>query len=179
MIDQWRKFIAPLQRRILLMLARGVVQSVSAGGLQKIQMTGLADEVLDGLEHLEPYGFTSKPKAGAEALALFMGGNRDHGVVVMIADRRTRPQGLAAGDVALWTGSGGQVKLEDATKDLIAVIGKLKITNSSSKELITVLERLANAIVNARVVTALGPQPLLNAADPFSTIKTDIGSFKL
>ncbi|WP_371877783.1 phage baseplate assembly protein V [Pseudomonas mosselii] len=88
-------------------LARGVVALVDAGRkLQGLQMRLTADEVKDGMEHFEPYGFTSNPLPGAEALAAFLGGDRSHGVVVCVADRRFRLQALKSGEVAMYTDEG-------------------------------------------------------------------------
>ncbi|MFG0272675.1 phage baseplate assembly protein V [Pseudomonas sp. zjy_14] len=88
-------------------LARGVVALVDAGRLlQGLQMRLTADEVKDGMEHFEPYGFTSNPHPGAEGLAAFLGGDRSHGVVICVSDRRFRLQGLQSGEVALHTDEG-------------------------------------------------------------------------
>ncbi|WP_313430919.1 phage baseplate assembly protein V [Pseudomonas sp.] len=87
--------------------ARGVVALVDAGRkLQGLQMRLTADEVKDGMEHFEPYGFTSNPHPGAEGLAAFLGGDRSHGVVICVSDRRFRLQGLESGEVALHTDEG-------------------------------------------------------------------------
>lgn len=87
--------------------ARGVVALVDAGRkLQSLQMRLTADEVKDGMEHFEPYGFTSNPHPGSEGLAAFLGGDRSHGVVICVSDRRFRLQGLQSGEVALHTDEG-------------------------------------------------------------------------
>ncbi|BBH44748.1 phage baseplate assembly protein V [Pseudomonas sp. KU43P] len=87
--------------------ARGVVALVDAGRkLQSLQMRLTADEVKDGMEHFEPYGFTSNPHPGAEGLAAFLGGDRSHGVVICVSDRRFRLQGMQSGEVALHTDEG-------------------------------------------------------------------------
>ncbi|MFV3379610.1 phage baseplate assembly protein V [Pseudomonas sp. NY15354] len=89
------------------MIARGTVALATAGSmLQTLQMRLTAGEVKDGLEHFEPYGFTSNPKPGAEGVALFLGGDRSHGVVVCVADRRFRLKGLQSGEVAIYTDEG-------------------------------------------------------------------------
>ena len=88
-------------------LARGVVAlGNSANKLQSLQLRLLAGEVKDNVEHLEPYGFTACPLEGAEALAGFIGGDRSHAVVIVVADRRFRLQGLKPGEVALYTDEG-------------------------------------------------------------------------
>lgn len=88
-------------------IARGELALTNPDGkMQTMQMRLNADEVKDGMEHFEPYGFTSSPHPGAEAVAVFVGGDRSHGVVVVVADRRFRLQGLKSGEVALYTDEG-------------------------------------------------------------------------
>ena len=88
-------------------LARGVVALVSsASKMQNLQLRLLAGELKDSVEHLEPYGFTACPLVGAEVLAGFLDGDRSHGVVIVVADRRFRLKGLRPGEVALYTDEG-------------------------------------------------------------------------
>ncbi|WP_410498149.1 phage baseplate assembly protein V [Chitinibacter sp. S2-10] len=107
------KMLAPLSRQIGGMVTRGVVALVnSARKMQSLQLTLLADEPKDNIEHFEPYGFTANPKAGAESLALFLGGDRSHGVVIACADRRYRLKGLDSGEVAIYDDQGQSVILK-------------------------------------------------------------------
>lgn len=95
------------------MLVRGTVVLVdSARKLQALQMRLTAGEVKDGLEHFEPYGFTSNPLAGAEGIAAFIGGDRSHGVLLVVADRRYRVQGMEPGEVAIYTDEGAKIHLK-------------------------------------------------------------------
>ncbi|HAX1879240.1 TPA: phage baseplate assembly protein, partial [Escherichia coli] len=57
------------------------------------------------------YGFTSAAQDGAEGVALFPAGDRSHGVVVVVADRRYRLKGLKRGEVALYDDQGQSVVL--------------------------------------------------------------------
>lgn len=92
------------------LLARGtVVLANSANKLQSLQMRLTAGEVNDDMEHFEPYGFTSNPLAGAEGIATFLGGDRSHAVVLVVADRRYRLKALAAGEVAIYTDEGDKI----------------------------------------------------------------------
>lgn len=91
-------------------LARGTLSLVNAvSKMQGLQVRLLAGEVKDGMEHFEPYGFTSNAQGGAEVLAGFFGGDRSHGVVICVADRRFRLQGLQSGEVALYTDEGDKL----------------------------------------------------------------------
>ncbi|EGH25839.1 Phage baseplate assembly protein V, partial [Pseudomonas amygdali pv. mori str. 301020] len=71
-----------------------------------------AGEVKDDMEHFEPYGFTSNPLAGAEGIAAFIGGDRSHGLLLVVADRRYRLKGLESGEVAIYTDEGDKIHLK-------------------------------------------------------------------
>lgn len=113
-------------------LARGLVAlGNSASKLQSLQLRLLADEVKDNVEHLEPYGFTACPLAGAEALAGFIGGDRSHAVVIVVADRRFRLQGLKSGEVALYTDEGDFIHFKRGRViDIETVTLNIKATDS-------------------------------------------------
>ena len=99
------------------MIARCTVALVNAKRkLQTLQIRMLAGELKDDVEHMEPYGYTSCPQPGAEGVALFPGGDRSHGVVIVIADRRFRLQGLKPGEVALYTDEGDKIHFERGHK---------------------------------------------------------------
>lgn len=101
--------------RLANLLARGFVRLVNAGlKMQGLQIGLMADETIDDIEHVEPYGFTSHPKAGAEAFAGFFDGDRSHGVVLCVADRRYRLKGLAEGEMAIYDDLGQKVHLTRA-----------------------------------------------------------------
>jgi len=108
------KFVAPLRARISNMVARAVIQLVNDDAkIQVLQIGILADETRDDVERLQNYGFTSVPLPGAEAVAIFVGGSRDHGFVVATDDRRHRLAGLKPGEVALYNHAGAVVLLRE------------------------------------------------------------------
>lgn len=114
------RMLAPYARRIGNLLARGVVSVVNASAkMQVLQVKLLAGEVKDGVEHFEPYGFTAHPRPGAEAAAFFFDGDRSHGIVVCVADRRYRLTGLQQGEVALHDDQGQKLHL---TRDGIVIL---------------------------------------------------------
>lgn len=97
------------------MVARAVITALDTA--KKCQAVGLkliAGDPKEGVEHLEPYGFTSAAQNGAEAVVLFPGGDRSHGMAVIVADRRYRLKGLARGEVAIYDDQGQSVILTRA-----------------------------------------------------------------
>lgn len=96
------------------MVARCTVAlSNAAGKMQQLQIRLLAGEVKSGVEHMEPYGFTSNPLAGAEGIAIFPGGDRSVGYVIVTTDRRYRIVGLEPGELAIYTHEGASIKLKN------------------------------------------------------------------
>lgn len=111
------KMTNPMKRRISLMVGRAVLSAAAddTKTFQTLQLDVLSDETLDGLERFQNYGFTSVPVEGAEALVVFPQGNRDHGIVVAVDDRKTRMKGLLPGDVAMYSRTPGRfVKIREA-----------------------------------------------------------------
>ncbi len=107
------KRLEPIRRRIRLMINKGVVRSVnSAPKMQELAIDIRAGEHKAGVEYYEPYGFTSHPHSGAEHITGFIGGDRSLGVVITVADRRYRLQGLETGDVALFSSGGNKAILK-------------------------------------------------------------------
>lgn len=141
--------------RIGNMFARGRVRSVNAAGKQQVlQLDLLAGETKDRLEHLEPYGFTSHPKAGAEAAAAFLDGDRSHGIVLVVADRRYRLTGLVAGEVAISDDLGQKLHL---TRTGIVISGAGLPINIQGTPLVTITGALrvtGNVTVDGTVTNA-------------------------
>lgn len=112
MSAQVRAMLAPALRRIGLMVGRALVRLVDDNrGLQLLQLDLLSDETRGNVERVQNYGFTAHPHPGAEAAAVAVGGSRDHLLVVAVDDRRYRLQGLAEGEVAIYTDEGDRVVL--------------------------------------------------------------------
>ncbi len=125
----WNRLTAPILRRIRLMVTRGVVNLVdSAQLMQLLQVQALSGEVLDGVEHFEPYGFTSRASAGAEAVLLSIGGRRAQTIAVIVADRRYRKTGLAPGELALHNHLGDYILIKQDRSIEVVAGTKVKVT---------------------------------------------------
>lgn len=151
------QMLRPLAQRLGNMIARGTLAvATSTSKMQSLQMRLLAGEIKDGLEHFEPYGFTSCPKGGAEGLALFLDGDRSHGVVIVVADRRFRLTGLASGEAALYDDQGQKVYL---TRNGIVIDGAglpMKIQNTPSVTMDTPLVSMTGNLAVAGNIVAQG-----------------------
>lgn len=129
------RMIGPLRARVQMMLARAVVQLVADDkGIQALQLSALADELIEGAERMQDYGFTSVPHPGAEAVVAFPGGLRSHGLVIAVGDRRYRLKGLQAGEVAVYDDQGQQIVLK---RDRMRIVSPLKIEIEAPEVLVT------------------------------------------
>lgn len=92
---------------------------VTLNSARKCQAAGLkliAGEEKENVEFIEQYGFTSTAHTGAEAVVLFPSGDRSHGIVISVSDRRYRLQGLQPGEVAIYTDEGDSIILKRGRK---------------------------------------------------------------
>lgn len=141
------RMMAPLQRCVANMAARATVALVnSAGRIQRVQMRLLNGETKQSLDHFETYGLTSNPLPGAEGVALFFGGDRSHGVIINIGDRRYRLQSLAAGEVAVYDDLGQKIHLTRAGIVINGAGLPVTITNTPKVRMETALLEVTGEI---------------------------------
>jgi phage baseplate assembly protein V len=112
LLEALRKAVQPLKVRITNMIARGVIKLVTDDTLlQTLQVDLSDDEAPDedlhpDVPHYQQYGFTSVPQLDngtAEAIVLFIGGDRSNPVAIATGDMAYRLAGLQPGEVALYT----------------------------------------------------------------------------
>jgi len=105
-----KEALREISSRVMMMFSRGVLRSVTdSGPRQQVQVELLKDELRDGLEHMQNYGFTSHPLGGDVAVA-FLAGNREQGIVLVVDDRRYRLK-LQPGEVAIYDDLGNKIEL--------------------------------------------------------------------
>jgi phage baseplate assembly protein V len=115
MLDTIERMTAGARNKASLMVGRCILKAIGDGkAVQLVQAQLLAEEIHDDVERIQQYGLTSVPKPGAEGVIVFVGGNRDHGLLIAVEDRRYRLKGLEAGEVALYDDLGQKVHLTRA-----------------------------------------------------------------
>lgn len=120
MLRQIGHLLRPIATRAANTNARAVVLLVDDEKmLQLLQLGVLEGETVGGAENHQPYGFTSVPLPGAEAVVVFPFGDRAHPLVVTVSDRRYRPTDGEPGEVTVYNHSGASVRLT-ADGDIVA-----------------------------------------------------------
>lgn len=105
------RLLAPLRRRVMLMIGRAVLLRIDdSQARQLLQIEGLLGEVMDAVERIQEYGFSSVPPAGAEVLVAAPGGMRQHPIAGAVEDARVRPTSLPSGTVILYTDQDGGIR---------------------------------------------------------------------
>jgi len=113
--------ITIIKRRLNGLWKRGVVLKVnSADMLQRVQIQHSKTEIND-VEHFEPYGLTSNPHPGAEAIIVSRGGWLNHIIALVTPDRRYRLKDLAPGEVAMYDDLGNKVVFKRDKIEVVAV----------------------------------------------------------
>lgn len=121
-------FMQRLRGRVRLMVGRALVSLIDdKKAIQTLQLQALADEVLDDVERVQEYGFTSVPKRGAEAVMVCLGGERSAGLVIATDDRRYRVKSLKEGEVCIYTDEGDTIQLLRGRKIAVTSGGTVAI----------------------------------------------------
>ncbi|EMA9428498.1 phage baseplate assembly protein [Yersinia enterocolitica] len=158
------RLFAGIQRALSNMLVRAVVRRLdSSSKNQMLQIQMIADELKDNIEHLEPYGFTSAAHTGAEAFAAFPDGDRSHGVVLVVADRRYRIKGLKSGEVAIYSDEGDSIILKRGNQ--IELNTKQFIVNAEEK-----------AVFNTPLIEASGQIKAQGNVESAADVQDKIGT---
>ena len=93
---------------------RGVINLVNSGeGIQKVQVSGLADETIADVEFMQQFGLTSVPPAGTQVVVIPVGGATTHSVVVATENGSFRVKNLKVGEVAVYDESGSSIVLRN------------------------------------------------------------------
>ena len=105
------RILEPIRNKIILMVAKAVINRViDTEGIQTLQVDFGNDELIDGVERVQNFGFTSHPEDGGQAIVLCIGGTREHPVVIAVDEGKYRPA-LAKGESAMYNAGGMLIKL--------------------------------------------------------------------
>jgi len=126
--------------RVENLIARAIVRLVGdAGTRQSAQLEVTKGELLDDVPRMQNYGLTSVPPAGGtDAIVLFLGGDRNEGIIVAMENRQFRLKALESGEVALFDDLGNVVKLGreqlevTAVTKLVATAPQVEVTAQTS-----------------------------------------------
>lgn len=127
-----------IRRRIRTLFLRAIIESVNdEKGIQLVQISGLADEVLDNVERLQNYGLTSNPPVKSEAFVAFVGADRSNGIVLAIDNRQFRFKTLKPGEVCMYTDEGDYLKFSREKQIELHSGSKVTITAPTIEEIST------------------------------------------
>ncbi len=111
LLDELNRWFRPWRVRILSMIRRGVVLSTSdSTAIQLVKLNLGNGDIQSKIERIQNFGLTSVPKPNAQAVVLFVNGNRDHPIIIACEDGNFRVH-LGEGEVAVYNAFGAVVKL--------------------------------------------------------------------
>lgn len=177
MLEQLRRFIAPLDRTVKNMARRLKLVQVEQKDFQILQVTDLSSGPIT-VEHLQNFGIVSVPPKDAHVVVLNIRGNQDHPIAIVVDSKEKRLKGLQEGEVALYDALGNYIWLKNSGNAEMK-LKKLKIQNDSN-ELISVLVELVTELISQKTNTAIGPQTLTpETIEKLTQVKIKIESFKV
>lgn len=140
-------------------IIRGIVTAVQEGLIKRFSAAGRSGETISNREHIQHYGFTSRPLSGAEMVII-----RDGNQYIAIAsdDRRYR-LAVEDGEVALYTDEGDKIHLK--RDNTIEVVSGNKLIGTVENEVdITTKVAKVSASVSCEVTS---PAVTVNAATSY------------
>ena len=160
-MDALNRLLTNIKSRVLLMVGRGVLKAVADDAAVQVCQAALLDgELKSGIERAQNYGLTSVPPVGSVATLLFVGGDRSNGIVISAESRKFRLKGLQAGEVALYTDEGDEIRLkrghEIAVKTSKFVIDAAEIDLNGAVKVAQTLEVAGNITGKGEVADKTG-----------------------
>ncbi len=128
-----------LMRKISNSLSRGKLLKLTPGTSTVAKVGLFANEVYDGLEYPQDFGFKSAPPVGAEVLAAFLAGNRDHGTILRMFMRSLIPDDLEEGETMLYNFADASVKLDKNSNIIIKTADSTVTVNNDGTVVIDAL----------------------------------------
>ena len=116
---------------------RGTLNLVkSADNIQKVQVSGLANETLQDVELMQQFGLTSVPPVGTQVVVLPMGGETTHSIVIATENGSFRVKNLKSGETAVYDESGSTIilkqgRLIEIDCDILKITATKKVDISS------------------------------------------------
>lgn len=111
LLNELNRWFGPWRVRIMNMLRRAVVVSTSDNTPIQLMKVNLGNgDIQAKIERIQNFGLTSVPKANAQAVVLFVNGNRDNPIIVACDDGNFRVH-VDEGEVAVYNAFGAVVKL--------------------------------------------------------------------
>lgn len=160
-MDALNRLLTNIKSRVSLMVGRGVLKAVADDAAVQVCQAALLDgELKSGIERAQNYGLTSVPPVGSVATVLFVGGDRSNGIVISAESRKFRLKGLQAGEVALYTDEGDEIRLkrghEIAVKTSKFVINAAEIDLNGAVKVAQTLEVAGNITGKGEVADKTG-----------------------
>lgn len=112
MIREVKRHIERALNSIRLGFRGKLTRNNSASPIQLAQAAGLADELLQNVELMQQYGYTSNPPSGSECIVLPLGGRTGHGIIIATEHGTYRLKNLKPGEVALYSDEGDSIVLK-------------------------------------------------------------------
>lgn len=108
-----KEVIERMANKIKSSVGKALIESISDGNeIQLVKVSGLDNETQSDLERVQDYGLTSNPPIGSEAVVLYVGGSKDHGIVIKTDSGEFRVQSLESGEVCIYSKFGQKILLD-------------------------------------------------------------------
>lgn len=108
-----KEVIERMANKVKSAVGKALIEAISDGNeIQLVKVSGLDNETQSDLERVQDYGLTSNPPIGSEAVVLYVGGSKGHGIVIKTDSGEFRVQSLESGEVCIYSKFGQKILLD-------------------------------------------------------------------
>jgi phage baseplate assembly protein V len=171
----------------MIAIVRTILSSVAEGAIKRFSAAGRKHETFKNREYFQHYGFTSRPKTGAEGLAIVEGNT----IYLIASDDRRYRISLQDGEVALYSDEGDYIHFKRGNILKVNTLGKLqadagqeaditapivKVTAATSCTVIAPVIELTGAVHITGALVATGAIAAPSFAAPGASMGTSIST---
>lgn len=138
-IEIFKRLAGPLKMAVMMIIGRCVLLATQdEKGIQTINASVLAGEILTNIERFHDYGFTGHaPANSSEGVIVFPMGNRENGICIKMDNREFRLKNLAQGEVALYTDEGDTIEMRRENNIIVNCSNKVTVNATNEIEMNT------------------------------------------
>lgn len=124
--------IERLYRRLLMLVGRGEIKLVDDSKVVQIVQANFGPlETRDNTPRSAEYGFASNPPVGTDCVVLFVGGDRDNGIVIATNHKTYRLKNLQPGEAAIYDNQGRFIWIKQGSIEIEAGNKPVDIKNAT------------------------------------------------
>ncbi len=127
-MNGFRAHLRRFKRQLQIVIMRAIVDTVKDDKHRiYINATGLANQHIANIEHLQQYGHFSHPLPGAQTVLACIAGNPEHPIAILVDDPRYKPDDTSPGDSVSYNHQGDFIHIKADGSIVLKASSKIRM----------------------------------------------------